>query len=59
MKQLILLLLILISSITFSQTITNVTPSSGRVDSCVSQTISWNSSGTSGYYNIYYSMMIC
>ena len=56
MKQLILLLLILISSITFSQTITNVTPSSGRVDSCVSQTISWNSSGTSGYYNIYYSI---
>ena len=33
MKQLILSILLLISSITFSQTITNVTPSSDRVDS--------------------------
>ena len=56
MKKLILFLLILTTSFSFSQTISNVTPSSGRVDSCVSQNISWSSSGTSEYYNIYYSI---
>ena len=56
MKQILFFISVLFSSVIYSQTISNVTPSSGRVDSCVSQSITWDSSGTSDYYNIYYSV---
>ena len=56
MKKFILFFLILTTSFSFSQSITNITPSSGRVDSCSSQTISWDSSDTSEFYNIFYSV---
>jgi len=56
MKHILFFIAILFSSVIYSQTISNVTPSSGRVDSCVSQSITWDSSGTSDYYNIYYSI---
>ena len=56
MKHILFFIAILFSSVIYSQTISNVSPSSGRVDSCVSQSITWDSSGTSDYYNIYYSI---
>ena len=56
MKHFLLYVAIFISAISYSQSISNVTPSSGRVDSCSNQTISWDSSGTSEFYNIFYSV---
>ena len=44
------------AQILFSQSITLTAPNGGeRIDSCSPYTISWQSSGTSDYYNIYYS----
>ena len=56
MKKLVLFFF-LFSNLVFSQNITVLTPNgSERVDSCVDTNITWDSSNTSQYYNIYYSV---
>ena len=45
-----------LSHLVFAQNINVTSPNGGeRIDSCSPFTISWQSSGTSSYYNIYYS----
>ncbi|MFM1878259.1 MAG: hypothetical protein RLZZ241_1125, partial [Bacteroidota bacterium] len=52
----ILLLVLLYSFSGLSQSITVTSPNGGeRISSCVNFPITWQSSGTSGYFNIYYS----
>jgi hypothetical protein len=56
MKKLVIFFF-LFSNLVFSQNITVLTPNgSERVDSCVDTNITWDSSNTSQYYNIYYSV---
>ena len=50
------LIVFIVPTISLAQSISITTPNGGeRIDSCSPYTISWQSSGTSDYYNIYYS----
>ena len=56
MKRLLLCLTIIFSNYLISQNITVINPNGGeQISGCTNYTISWNSSGTSSYYNVDYS----